>query len=35
MEQALVFASVVLGVAVALELDHFSKVIRTKNVRWR
>lgn len=34
MEQALVFASVVIGVAVAFEIEHFNKVLRSKNVKW-
>ncbi|MEM6908691.1 MAG: hypothetical protein AAF494_08425 [Pseudomonadota bacterium] len=34
MEQALVLASVVLGVAIAFELEHFNKVVRAKNVKW-
>lgn len=34
MEQALVFASIVLGVAVAFELGNLNGVLRAKNVRW-
>ncbi|QZD94950.1 hypothetical protein K3136_12855 [Qipengyuania gelatinilytica] len=34
MEQALVFASIVLGVAVAFELGHLNTVLRSKMVRW-
>ncbi|MEM9309801.1 MAG: hypothetical protein AAGA34_00015 [Pseudomonadota bacterium] len=34
MEQALVLASVVLGVAIAFELEHFNKVVRARNVKW-
>lgn len=34
MEQALVLASVVLGVAIAFELEHLNKVVRAKNVKW-
>lgn len=34
MEQALVLASIVLGVAIAFELEHLNKVLRAKNVKW-
>lgn len=34
MEQALVFASIVLGVAVAFELQHLHGLLRAKNVKW-
>ena len=34
MEQALVFASIVLGVAVAFELQHLNTLLRSKNVKW-
>ena len=34
MEQALVFASIVLGVAVAFELGHLNGVLRSDKVRW-
>lgn len=34
MEQALVFASIVLGVGVAFELSHLNKVLRSKTVKW-
>ncbi|KLI63204.1 hypothetical protein [Aurantiacibacter marinus] len=34
MEQALVFASIILGVAVASELGNLHHLIRAKNVRW-
>ena len=34
MQQALVLASVVLGVAIAFELEHLNQVLRSKNVRW-
>ena len=34
MEQALVFASIVLGVAVAFELQHLNTLLRSRNVRW-
>ncbi|GMN04043.1 hypothetical protein [Erythrobacter sp. MTPC3] len=34
MEQALVLASIVLGVAIAFELDHLNKVLRSRTVRW-
>jgi hypothetical protein len=33
-EQALVFASIVLGVAVAFELGHLNGVLRSDRVRW-
>ncbi len=34
MEQALVLASIVLGVAIAFELEHLSRILRAKNVKW-
>ncbi|ABC63843.1 hypothetical protein [Erythrobacter litoralis] len=34
MEQALVFASIVLGVAVAFELGNLDRVLRSKRVKW-
>lgn len=34
MEQAIVLASIVLGVAIAFELEHLNKVLRSKNVKW-
>lgn len=34
MEQALVFISIVLGVAVAFELDRLDKLLRSRRVRW-
>lgn len=34
MEQALVFASIILGVAVAAELGNLHKLIRSHKVRW-
>ena len=34
MEQALVLASIVLGVAIAFELEHLNGVLRAKNVKW-
>jgi hypothetical protein len=34
MEQALVFASIILGVAVALELTNLHHLLRSNNVRW-
>ena len=34
MEQALVFVSIVLGVAVAFELEHLNKLLRAGNVKW-
>jgi hypothetical protein len=34
MEQALVLVSIVLGVAIAFELEHLNKVLRAKNVKW-
>lgn len=34
MEQALVLASIVLGVAIAFELEHLNNVLRSKLVRW-
>ena len=34
MEQALVLASIVLGVAIAFELEHLNKVLRATNVKW-
>lgn len=34
MEQALVFASIVLGVAVAFELEHLNRVLRSDKVKW-
>ena len=34
MEQALVFASIVLGVAVAFELNNLNHLLRAKNVKW-
>ena len=34
MEQALVFASIILGVAVAFELGNLNQLIRSSNVRW-
>lgn len=34
MEQALVLASIVLGVAIAFELDHLNKVLRSDKVKW-
>ncbi|WP_271077461.1 hypothetical protein [Aurantiacibacter sp. MUD61] len=34
MEQALVFASIVLGIAVAFELQHLNTLLRSRNVKW-
>lgn len=34
MDQALVFASIVLGVAVAFELNNLNHLLRAKNVKW-
>lgn len=34
MEQALVFASIVLGYGLASELGNLNRLIRSKNVRW-
>ena len=34
MENALVFASIVLGIAVAFELQHLHNLLRTPNVKW-
>ena len=34
MENALVFVSIVLGVAVAFELDHLNSLLRSKKVKW-
>jgi len=34
MEQALVFTSIILGVAVALELTNLHHLLRSKKVRW-
>ena len=34
MEQALVFASIVLGVGVAFEVENLNRLLRAKNVRW-
>lgn len=34
MEHVLVFVSIVLGVAVAFELEHLNKLLRSKNVKW-
>lgn len=34
MDQALVLASIVLGVAIAFELEHFSRVLRSDKVKW-
>ncbi|EAQ30723.1 hypothetical protein NAP1_08085 [Erythrobacter sp. NAP1] len=34
MEQALVLASIVLGVAIAFELEHLNNVLRSKAVKW-
>ena len=34
MENALVFVSIVLGVAVAFELEHLNKLLRSKKVKW-
>lgn len=34
MEQALVFASIVLGVAVASELNNLHKLLQSNNVKW-
>ena len=34
MEQALVFASIVLGVAVAFELENLNRVLRSDKVTW-
>lgn len=34
MEQVLVFVSIVLGVALAFELDHLNKLLRSKRVKW-
>ena len=34
MENALVFVSIVLGVAVAFELEHLNNLLRSKNVKW-
>lgn len=34
MEQALVLASIVLGVAIAFELEHLNNVLRSDKVKW-
>lgn len=34
MEQALVFASIILGVAVAFELENLHRLLRSKLVKW-
>ncbi|VVT19300.1 hypothetical protein [Erythrobacter sp. EC-HK427] len=34
MQQALVFASIVLGIAVAFELQHLNTLLRSKRVKW-
>jgi uncharacterized membrane protein YwzB len=34
MDNALVFVSIVLGVAVAFELEHLDRLIRSKQVKW-
>jgi hypothetical protein len=34
MEHALVLVSIVLGVAITLELESFNRLIRSKHVRW-
>ncbi len=34
MEQALVFASIVLGIGVAFELENLNRVLRSKMVKW-
>lgn len=34
MENALVFVSIVLGVAVAFELEHLNRLLRSRKVRW-
>ena len=34
MEQALVLVSIVLGVAIAFELEHLNRVLRAPNVKW-
>ncbi|MEM9502111.1 MAG: hypothetical protein AAF941_09720 [Pseudomonadota bacterium] len=34
MENALVFVSIVLGVAVAFELEHLNRLLRSKRVKW-
>jgi phosphatidylglycerophosphatase A len=34
MKDALVLVSIVLGVAITFELEHLSKVLRSKKVRW-
>ncbi len=34
MEQALVFASIVLGIGVAFELENLNRVLRSKKVKW-
>ena len=34
MEQALVLASIVLGVAIAFELEHLNTVLRSDKVKW-
>jgi hypothetical protein len=34
MEQALVLVSIVLGVAIAFELEHLNNVLRAPNVKW-
>lgn len=34
MEQALVLASIVLGVAIAFELEHLNNVLRSDRVKW-
>ncbi len=34
MEQALVFTSIILGVAVAFELENLNRLLRSKEVRW-
>lgn len=34
MEQALVLVSIVLGVAIAFEIEHLNKVLRSRKVKW-
>lgn len=34
MEQALVFASVVIAVAVAMEVENLNRLLRSRNVKW-
>lgn len=34
MEQALVLASIVLGVGIAFEMENLNRVLRASKVRW-